>query len=265
MELKEPGIKEETIKNISKEELSSQILLPKSEWSRQFKEYVRKKNEENKEIESRETSVLSPESERLKIFEYYLKDLELNEDLIRGKTILDLGCGENAEFAGECEERKLATVYGVDMKLKDGLRRDKENKEKYEGRLIKANFVEFFPVLSEGKKFDYIISNSAVPLIFPHIETEEHLFILKDFFKKILENLGEKGEARIYSIQKASAGADLRGISDGEEKLEIILNLLSQETDIDYELNPVDIGVSGENAEDCDVWLNQLLVIKHKT
>lgn len=256
MNLKEPGIKEEIIINISKKELMDQILLPKSEWSDQFNEYIKKKIEENKEIEGRETRPLSDKEERLKIFKYYLKDLDLTKELIKGKTILDLGCGEGAEFAMECSEEKLADVYGIDRKLNVGLDKDK---------FKKANFLAEFPF--RDKKFDFIISNSAVVLWLPYIEKEEHYLAYKDFFKKYLGNLKENGEIRIYSLKKASSDLNLPGIKIEGENLGLILELLSEDFDaigIKTELKPIDIGVSGEDVENCDVWLNQLLVIKHK-
>jgi len=221
-----------------REFLAEQISLPEKSWSQEFKDYVGKKYQEGKEpIPER-----SPEKEQHLTFERYLKGLDLKEEDLKNKRILDLGCGEKGEFVRECLKRRLtAEAFGLDLKV-----RPKE-------RFIQGDFEKKIPL----GNLDYIISFGGIEAP----ASVEDVCDPKKTLENALNSLKQDGEIRIYPLRKAPPESELKGIEFSRKKWQEILEGLSLKGKIEYELRPIDIRVSGKKP---DVWLEEILIIKKK-
>jgi len=220
--------------------LKEQIQLPSTKWSPEFKKYIEKKWEETK----KEYPERSPEEARELTFKRYLESLDLDLEKLKGKKILDLGCGEEGEFVVKAREKGL-DVWGLDLKI---------NKEKIPSQYRKY-FIKGDYFLLPTREFDMILALGSVwPLVSEGSE-----------FRRVLENctqaLKENGEIRIFPIGQVSPDSKLEGVKQTREKLEKVLKDLFSEGKIKYQFQPIDIGVSGKKP---DIWLKELLIIEKK-
>ena len=217
-----------------REFLAQQISRPEGEWSEEFRNYIKKKDREKTDCEkTAEILERSIEEEQQLTFERYLKGLDLREEDLRRKRILDLGCGKG-EFVKECLERKLTSkAYGLDLKVEPS------------DHFIQGNFEDkasFSKIPQE--EFDYIVSFGAIEA--PASEEEEGVFNPRATLKNALGVLKENGEIRIYPIRRAPPESGLKGIEFARKKWMETLETLFKEENIKYELKPIDIGVDGK-------------------
>lgn len=187
--------------------------------------------------------------EKEETFQRYLTGLDLSVEQLKDKKILDLGCGEEGEFVKKCIDDKITReIYGLDSTLNLG-----NIEEKYKENFLKGNFEGEFPI----KDFDYIISMGAIE---PALEETEKQDPQKTILSAI-EALKDNGEIRIFPIRNASPDSGLKGIEESRKKwMEILENLSSQEL-IDYELKPMRTRISGNKP---DTWTEEALIIKKK-
>ncbi|MBU0650227.1 class I SAM-dependent methyltransferase [Patescibacteria group bacterium] len=226
--------------------LEEQVLLPKHQRDNRFNEIIKDKVWE---IQKREQQGEISEQEKIqRTMGRYFKGLELDRELLKGKKILDLGC-DTGEFVRGCLEKGITKeIYGVDHEL-----REQARAQEYEDHFFQADFEKELPV----KDCDCIFSYAAISLNFDHqVKTIKAL-------SSAVDALNENGEIKIYPVGKTSQDSDLEGIKEAEQTLNKVLAQLKQEKNIEWELKPIDINVSGKNE---DVWLEQLLIIrKQKT
>jgi SAM-dependent methyltransferase len=230
-----------------RDNLREQFLLPERDWNDKFKEYVEQLIQEKIEIESRETDQAWEEKSGERTFSRYLKGLDFKEEDLKGKSILDLGCGEDGEFIQECLKRGIGEKFlGVDSRIDDNI----ENKEHF----IKGDYNNL--PFTENDKFDYIFSVGAVGSC-----GEEESF--KETLKEAIKFIKDDGELKFYPLLKASPETEenLAGIFESEEKMQEILKTLPREMGLTYEIVPIDIKLTGPNSKP-DVLLDQLLTIK---
>ena len=232
----------------------------KEEGGKRFKKFkdflenkiILKKRGEGKQLEDIDyRPPLSLEEERKYDFEKYLKGLNLNLEDLRGKRILDLGCGPGG-FVKECTDRGLAEVYGLDLNI------DPEKlEEKYKNHFLKGDFKEELPL----KDLDLIVSHGAVG---PGRDREQDLIKI---ITRALESIKEDGEIRISPIHKVlyrAPGTDCHKSAEFErKKWQEALDHLSSKGLINYELRPIRIGnVFNEIGDEPDIWLTEVLVLK---
>lgn len=213
--------------------LAEQITLPSSEWSEEFKTLI---EEKKREVQIEED--ISPEEERQRIYERYLHDLDLQEEDLRGKRVVDLGCGESATFVhGLVEKGITQEAYGFD--------RDVENM----AHTMRHDYTKKFPV----EDIDIAISEGSLTSI---------MYTKPDVVEKVINNaldaLKENGEIRVYPVFKASPdNDDVPGIHQAEADWEKLLRSLKN---IEYEFRPIDIEMSGGHKN--DIFLAEMLVIR---
>lgn len=239
-------IKEEKQSEKFREFLTEQIALPEREWSEEFKNYTKEKYKE----QVAECPERSSEEEKRLIFQRYLKGLDLNLEDLKGKRILDLGCGEEGEFVEYCLDRDLAEVYGLDLSIKP-----ETIEKKYRNYLFKGSFEEELPV----KNLDLAISFGAIEA--PSNKDELDKMDPRKTLNSVLKSIKENGEIRIYPIRKAPPESKLKGVEFSRKKWLEILDDLSSQGLIRYELKPIDIRVGGKKP---DVWLEEALILKKK-
>ncbi len=233
--------KKEEEKKQFRQFLAEQIVLPSDKWTEGFEEYVEEKNREEKEREEKE---LSPEEKRRLDFERYLKGLDLKLQDLEGKRVLDLGCGEG-NFVRQCLEEDISKeVYGLDLNI---------DQDEYQEHFFEGDFEEELPV----DNLDYVVSFGAIEAL----SNEEDKSDPKKPLLQAIQALKVGGEIRIFPVRKAPPESDLKGIDFSREKWMEILEDLSSENEISYELKPVDIRVSGKKP---DVWLEEVLIIRKK-
>lgn len=232
----------ENKKKLEFEKFIPQIRLPEEKWSEEFRRYIRKKSTEKKT----EISEHSLEEKQRLTFERYLKGLGLKLEDLRGKSILDLGCGEGS-FVKECLDKGITNkIYGLDLRINP-----KIFGKKYENHFFQGNFEQEFPV----GNLDLIISLAGVEAP----TNEEDKRNIERALRQALNAIKKDGEIRIYPLRKAPPGSGLKGIEFARRKWEEVLEILSSE--IDYKLIPIDIKVSGKKP---DVWLEEVLIIRRK-
>lgn len=230
---------------VLREFLEREISLTEEKWSERFRNYVKEKYQERlAKVPER-----SQMEQRRRSFLRYLKGLDLSVEDIKGKRILDLGCGEG-EFVKECFDKGISDqVYGLDIELDL-----KEMEYRYRAHFIDGDFEQKFPMAS----LDLVVSVGAVEAPSEGKITRNPLKTLK----LALDALKPSGEIRIYPMRKAPPGSELPGIEQSQKEWSDILENLSLQQIIDYELRPIDIVVAGKKP---DVWLEQVLIIKKKT
>ena len=233
--------------------LLEQISLPRDKWSDEFKEYVEEKRREAKALENDESPDPSFEENQIKVFNNYLRDLNIedNPEYFKDKVVIDLGCGEG-EFVLECLERgEVESIYGLDLSIKKEL-----SSGSSKDNFIEGDFTKTFPF----KKADCIISDGSInDLIFDENESEN----LEKLFRNSLDILTENGEIRIAPLHKYyHSEIELAGVDFSIDKLSKVLKKLSEENLIDFKFEPIDIQVSGKDYK--DVWLWETLIIKKK-
>lgn len=242
--------KPEKKNNDFKQFLVQQFSLPKEQWSKEFKNYVEKKY---KEAHPNESPDLSLEQEREETFKRYLEVLNISEENLKGKKILDIGCGEEAEFVKRClNENITQEIYGLDMLEIDtsGVQDD------YKKNLLKGDVAEKLPV----NELDYVLS-VGVPLA-PISEKEMSHSRLEETIENSIEALNKNGEARFYPIPKASPySSEMPGFEFQRKNWLEAMEKVSKNKEIEWGLEPIDIGVSGF-PDNKDVWLNEVLIIK---
>jgi len=227
--------------------LLEQISLPREKWDKQFRDYAERKWSEKAVV--REVPEFFEYEKRGKDLKRYLAGLDLTEEELKGKKILDLGCGDG-NFIKECLDKKITEdVFGFDYRIKK-----EAVPSNYRGHLLYADFEKGpFPT----RDFDLIISFAAVEA--PSFSGE------KKFPKKTLifslEALKEIGEIRIFPIRKSHPQSGLLGIEYSRRVWAEILKELESAKGIKWTITPIDIKSSGRNK---DVWLEELLVIRKK-
>jgi hypothetical protein len=226
--------------------LAAQVKLDPSRWNQDFIEYLKLK-----EAESEEKVVYvepTPEQVRANTFERYLGGLDVAEQDLKEKSILDVGCGDG-DFVVACMEKGLTQhAFGMDRDFFAG-----GLDEKYRGNFFPKQFSDIFPV----KNLDYIFSVGAISLYLD----EQHEIDAEDAIKSSIRAIKKTGEVRIWPIKKALKGEQLDGIKEEEMVLARIMEYLGERFEIEWELIPTDVRVSGR---DKDVWADQVLVIRHK-
>ena len=218
-----------------------QINLTPEKWSSDFLKYI-----EIKEQEAREKP--DSEEDNRRTFDRYLGMINLEEQKLKDKSILDVGCLEG-DFVISCIEKGITEkAYGLDRNLEGNALDDK-----YRNNFFSGEFEKDPPL----KNMDYVISVGAISLYF----NEEDKTMAESMIVKAIDSININGEIRISPVLKVLRGIELDGIKEEERVVFEILEKLKREFDIEWELKATDIGVSGK---DKDVWAEQVLIIKHK-
>ncbi len=234
----QPGSAHEQV--ITPEFLAEQISLSREAWSDEFKNYIDEKIRDNQR-NPENTSEITVEQEKRKTFDRYMKGLNLSIEDLKDKIIIDLGSGDG-EFVEECLDRGISEkIYGIDEKAP-------YDREKYAGNFFKGNFQKSLPV----KEADYAVSVGAISAFAEDLDLEK-------ISKNALEAIKKGGEIRIYPIQRASEGSDLEGLKESYRRWNEMLVKMATEENIQWELKPIDVRVSGV---DNDVWLEECLIIR---
>jgi SAM-dependent methyltransferase len=232
--------------------LQEQIRFPREQWDEKFRQLIEAKIRENqsaKENIDKDEIEESPEILRERTFKRYVKGLGLSEDDLRGKRVLDLGCG-NGEFVQYLIERGITReAYGIDLAIDEATIEDR-----FKPYLIKGNFEENFPV----QNIDYVVSVGAVS---SGVRYGEEIMNIRRIIENSLKSLNENGEIRIYSMKEAAEATLLEGLRLSQKKWEELLKEISATQKVEYKIKPIDIEVSGK---DNDIILESVLVIRRK-
>lgn len=230
---------------VFKEWLKKQIQLDSSKWGQDFKLYIKQVEEDSKE-----KNVYSEPTEKEKreeTFNRYLNALEISQEDLKGKKVLDVGCG-NGDFVISCLEKGITDeVYGLDSNPK-GDARD----PKYRSHFFYKDFSNVFPI----ENLDYVVSVGAISL---YLYDKELQVDIEEAIKSSIRSVNENGEVRIWPIKKFIQGTDSDGIKEQEQLLLSVMEYVSECLDIEWRLDPTDIRAC---ASDKDIWADQVLIIK---
>jgi len=231
---------------VFKKWLKEQICRDPKDWDQDFKTYIAQKEEDSqrKDIYVKPT----PEERAEKTFNRYLDGLDLKPEDLQGKSILDVGC-ENGDFVISCLEKGITQQgYGTDQELAGAARN-----LRYRNNFFHRDFTDSLPV----NKLDYVVSVGAISSYLD----EENEINAEEAIKGALRAIKKTGEVRIWPIKKFLRGSDMDGIKEQELVLARIMENLEKRMEIEWELKPTDIQVSGH---DFDLWAVQVLIIKRK-
>lgn len=229
--------------------LKQQIRLPEAEWDERFRKLVTRKIKEKKDRESKEPEE-SPEVLREESYRRYLKVLNLDEELLRGKKILDFGSGEG-EFVKYLIDKEITQeAYGIDEDLDQNT-----VEEEFQNHFFQGDFRDDLPV----KDADYIVSVGAMNAVW----TDEDVRDVKRMVDKTLASLKKNGEIRIAGIAEPAKAnpIELEGLDTTLKRWRELLKDISESQGIECRLEPQDIELMGE---DNHIALQYVLVIKRK-
>lgn len=238
--------------------LQEQFRLPEESWNESFKELVRTLIEENQQAildaqKNFEKGVgdLTPEDEqenpeklREELYGHYLNSLNITENDLKGKSILDLGCGFAGLFVQYLVDHKITDkVLGVDLNL-----HEEKVEERFRNNLVKGDLAGDLPM----ENADYIFSVGAVSMV-AHFENKDKII------KKWIENLANGGEIRIYPIPEPSPNFPWESLVQDWQEWNKIAKEVAEEGKIECVFEPKSVRVMGKNNE---MVLDHLLVIK---
>ncbi len=239
-------------KLLTRDFLEVQVRLPRDQWNENFRQLVEKKIRENQQIQSGiEKSIRdeSPEFLRERTFQRYMEGLGLSEESLRGKKVLDLGCGEG-EFVKYLIEKGITSeAYGIDINLDENAIEDKFKKH-----LRRGNFEEDLPV----QNVDYIVSVGAVS---NGVWAGEEVMDIRKIVEKSLASLKNDGEIRIYPLQESAEATPLAGLQASQKKWEELLKEISETQNVECKIEPRNIKVSGKENS---IILESVLIIRRK-
>lgn len=249
------------IENMTSKFLEEQINLPPEKWDQKFKKLIDELIKENQERLKREGKIARGEPVEEKppmsleeSSKVYLSYLDLNEEQLKGKRILDLGCGSDGHFIRYLLQNGITSkAYGLDLEIDENL-----IEPEYRTHFYQGDYREEFPV----KDLDYIISRAAISTEFLGSKFMEEKFnIVKDIISNCLAALKEDGEIRFSPILKASV-ATPDGLGKGhKENWDKCLKEIAEELKIEYEFQPVSVGVATRYN---DIFLRYVLIIRKR-
>ncbi|MDP2934600.1 MAG: class I SAM-dependent methyltransferase [bacterium] len=201
-------------------------------------------------IESPEFEIKSEEEKaKEETFQRYLVGLDLGIEQLKDKKILDLGCGEGGEFIKECINRGITQeIYGMDSAIKTD-----NVDEKYKKNILQGDFEAEFPI----NDLDYVISVGAID---PSFEIGDKRDPQKTILSS-LKSLKDDGEMRIFPIRNAAPESGLEGIIELRKKWLEIMNKISLQELVGYELKPIQTRVSVNKS---DSWTEEVLIIRKR-
>ncbi len=182
-----------------------------------------------------------PESHEALEDEYkkYQKGLGITFEDLKGKQVVDIGCGESALFVRSALEHGLNNVTGVDMSFTQETLAD----EKLRSHLVQVK-VENLPF----RDVDLIVSYAAIAT-YPGIDRPRA-------FGSMASAIKPGGEIRIYPIPKSET---LEGIQRNRESIMAALLGLSAD-DFDMQFIPVE----EKTTPDQQTYTNERLIIRKK-
>lgn len=217
-------------------------------WDSQFLQYIEIRKDFF-EKRFKEKSKVGYKTSDEKIYAGYLRRLDLDEEALRGKKILDLGCRTGA-FVRTCVDKNLTrNIRGIDLELKGEAKNDD-----YADYFEEGNFkgVDF------GTDLDLIIFKAALHgLISSSTASLECLGELVDILVKATNALSQAGEIRIGPVMAVLQGPciDVKGSFDQ------VSEILIQNINMQYQFIPVDIIATNEGK---NIGLDYVLIIKRK-
>lgn len=238
---KSPAFKDWLFRNASKSP---------QERDKNFQEYVDIRLADWK----KRTEAMGGSSERTgrEVFNGYLRRMDIDEDYIKGKRILDLGCREGS-FVCTCLDQSLTQdVYGMDVKLLG-----EAATEKYSGHFFEGDFRSTIPV----QQLDSILFKASLHML---LRDKNGVEQATTTLLKAIDALSPSGEIRIGPITERLIGR----YPDDQVAIHQMLEKLVQSRVIRYEFIPVDIGAwerkdAVDAQEERVVVFESVLVIRH--
>ena len=181
------------------------------------------------------------------IYEGYLRRLDLNEEYLKGKKILDLGCWKGS-FVRTCLDQGIVQeVYGMDRELQG-----EALSEKYAGHFFDGDIRIEMPVTN----VDLAVIKAALHMLLGESGIEE----TAKFLSKVLDVLSQSGEVRIGPITQKLIGK----YPDDQREIVQMLEILSQNRNIKYEFIPVDISAwERKDTKERVVVFDTVLIIRN--
>ena len=220
--------------------LEEQVQLPKEKWDHLFTKYIEKLSKENQEnISQSETNILPPENSedsKNRTFSEYLDRLKINEELLKDKKIIDLGCGSEGEFVESILEKNISTeIYGIDSRIKDS------SIGKFNGHLIRGDYTNELCI----KGADLILSMNSVTSCIEGIEKEkDQEYFLEKIIKNCIISIKEGGEIKMYPLRNSAEATPIIRLKEKYENWKTVLNKMSLNNEIKYNIEPIYINVT---------------------
>lgn len=244
--------------NLSPDFLQEQFRLPELDWDERFRELVRILIQENQQAildthKSLEKGVgdlapedkqESPEKLRQELYAHYLSSLNIKEDDLKDKSILDLGCGFAGFFVQYLIEHKITDkVLGVDLNLQE-----QTVEERFRKHLVKGDLTQDLPM----ENVDYIFSVGAISMV-GDFENKGQIV------KKWIDNLKSGGEIRIYPIPEPSDKFPWESVIQDWQEWKTFIEETNLQSDVECSLEPKGIRIMGKDNE---MVLDHVLIIK---
>jgi len=226
--------------------LQEQVRLPKNQWDEKFRNFLEEKIRENR-MEEAVYKEETPETMKERSFRRCIEGLGLDENILKGKKVLDLGSGDGEFVKSLIEKGITSEAYGIDTQQEEALAEDE-----FKQHFFKGNFENDLPV----KNADYVVSVGAVS---NGVWGGEESMDIRRIIENSLASLKEGGEIRIYPIQEAAEATPLEGLAASQRKWKELLADISKDQNLEYRIEPRDVNVIGKNN---DIILESVLILR---
>jgi len=240
------------IKKIS-EEISEKSF---KDWSKETISFLEKiaKKLEKRERRSRKLFQMLKEGELKdeddeeetpkEVFERYVNRLDLKVNSLKGKKILDLGCGQKGGFLKILENEEGINpedLTGIDTEAKPNC---------LKSNILKDDFIKNFP---EGI-YDLVLMFGSIS---PFSKDSKEI---KELILKTLDHLSQKGKIKIFPVH--------RSIQEGLDDFKKMKEILEEIEKIEVKIKTKEIVVKGINEDgsgkplkEKEIWTENLLII----
>ena len=179
----------------------------------------------------------APEEEQIdtpeRAFEKYLNGFRLTADDLRGKRVVDIGCGDEALFVRRALDQGL-DVIGVDPNLDPSLRK--------EGRLIRAKLGDL-PVLDIDLALSYAVIGT-------HAGADP-----RSSLPALMDRLSDNGEIRLYPYPRSET---LKGIQQSQKDIDEGVAALGENVEVRVE------DVDTVRLPNNETYVNSVLIIRKR-
>ncbi|MDD4409883.1 MAG: hypothetical protein PHW52_04520 [Candidatus Pacebacteria bacterium] len=223
--------------------LEKQVDIPSDQWTPEAKAIIHYIRTQKKRVLMNYEEPSTVQEKLRDSYEYYLNDFDLDEDDLKDKKIVDIGCA-SGDFVIHCLENGVTEdIYGIEKykqmrsdDLEFGNRIDNDQWklfEKYDGHILDGDYHDGIPL----ENVDYILARATMGALGGDLKNRRRVIKL---IEDSLGRLNENGEFKIFPISKDSLRKEQD--FDNYEFWKGVAEEITDKTGMKHSFTPTDIG-----------------------